>query len=439
MIEKVIEGKAYVDGAFIECCIGVEEERIVAVKKVLKGEETIRFKKGLILPAAIDVHVHFREPGFPQKEDFSTGTKAAAFGGVSCVLDMPNTKPSTTTSASCRDKISIAERKAYIDFGIYAGVTKENLEQLCDISKVASAFKVYLGGSTNTEAFNMDLLKVLASKTLEKVFAFHAEDEKCLSMNRIKENNLRDHAISRPGECEKKAVKEILRVFSTSTNHRVHICHVSSAATMSDLTNKPEWVTVGVTPHHLLLTSKDNLTFKETYYKVNPPLRSPVDRDSLWDAIIKGTIDVLESDHAPHTVEEKEQEFEKAPSGIPGTETMLPLMLYQFIKRDIPLSRLISLACEKPAETFGINKGKIEQGRDADFIVVDLKNIISIKSEELHSRCGWTPFEGFPAVFPKDVFVRGTRIIEDREFHGESGFGRFIGGKWKCLNNCRSG
>ncbi|HEC81863.1 MAG TPA: amidohydrolase, partial [Thermoplasmatales archaeon] len=388
MIEKVIEGKAYVNNEFIECCIGVEEERIVAVKKVLMGEKTLRFRKGLILPAAVDVHVHFRDPGFPRKEDFFTGTMAAAFGGVSCVFDMPNNNPPATTLASCKRKVSLVERKACIDFGIYAGVTTKNLERLSDLAKIVSAFKVFLGESTNTAAFDQELLSILASKPLGRVVAFHAEDDKCLSMNKVREENLKDHVLSRPSECEKVAVEKIIKCFSSSTRHRVHLCHVSSSAAIESLSKKPKNFTVGVTPHHLLLASDGELPLQQTYYKVNPPLRGSKDRDSLWNALFSGVIDIVESDHAPHTVEEKEMEFEKAPSGLPGVETMLPLMLYQFTKRGIPLSRLISLMCEKPAETFGVNKGRIASGNDADLIVVDLKDVERVNVDELHSRCG---------------------------------------------------
>ena len=426
-MEKVVEGKAYVNGVFVDCCIGVEEGRIKVVKKVLKGEKTIRFSKGLILPAAIDVHVHFRDPGFPEKEDFSTGTTAAAFGGVSCVLDMPNTKPPTNTIEACKEKIAIAERKTYVDFGIYGGVVQRNLDKLSQLAEVTTAFKVYLGESTNTEVLEEDLLSILASKPITRVVAFHAEDAECLAVHAGKEADLSDHAMRRPSECERKAVEKILKTFSSSLT-LVHICHISSSVALQTLSNKPGIFTVGVTPHHLLLKSNDDLPLQQTFYKVNPPLRSSVDQTSLWNALVSGGVDVIESDHAPHTMEEKEQDFATAPSGVPGTETMLPVMFHQFMKRNIPISKLVTLLCEKPASRFSLPKGRIEVGKDADLIVVNPKNVERIRADDLHSRCGWSPFEGFPAVFPTDVFVRGERVIEERELVGEQGFGRFIGG-----------
>ncbi|HID25272.1 MAG TPA: amidohydrolase [Thermoplasmata archaeon] len=426
MIEKVVEGKVYVGGRFVNCCIGVEGGKIKVVKKVLKGEKTIRFSKGLILPAAIDVHVHFRDPGFPEKEDFSTGTTAAAFGGVSCVLDMPNTKPPTNTIEACKEKIAIAERKTFVDFGIYGGVVPGNLDKLIQLSEVTTAFKVYLGESTNREVLEEDILSILASKTITKVVAFHAEDAGCLAVHAGKEDDLSDHAMRRPSECERKAVEKILKTFS-SFSTIVHICHISSSAALQTLSDKSENFTVGVTPHHLLFKADDELP-QPTHYKVNPPLRASVDQKSLWNALISGGVDVIESDHAPHTMEEKEQNFATAPSGVPGTETMLPVMFHQFMKRNIPISRLISLLCEKPANIFSLPKGRIEVGKDADLIVVNPKNVKRIKADDLHSRCGWSPFEGIYAVFPIDVFVRGERVIEERELVGKQGFGRFIGG-----------
>jgi dihydroorotase len=411
LIEKVIEGRAFVKGRFSECCIGIEQGRIAKVGKVVTGERRVKLK-GLILPAAIDVHVHFRDPGFPEKEDFSSGTISAAFGGVSYIIDMPNTVPPTTTAALCREKIGIGERKAYIDFGIHAEINENNVEDLSSLVKHCTAFKVYL------EKIADSVINRIPE--LEKVVAFHAEDKECLNRYKDGATNLLEHAKARPSVCEERAVKKILKCSAS----RVHICHISSIAALHVLSRKQ--VTVGVTPHHLLFKASKDLK-PQTLYKVNPPLRSGLDQEALWDSI--SSIDVIESDHAPHTLDEKEQDFSVAPSGMPGTETMFPIMLYQFIRRGLSINRLISLVCERPAEIFTLPKGKIEVGRDADFMVVEPKNVEKIKGENLHSRCGWTAFEGFPAIFPKELFVRGERVIEDGELVGERGFGRFIGGE----------
>ncbi len=423
MIEKVIEGKAYIDGNFTECCIGIENGKIVDIKRDLKGEEVYRFPHSIILPAAIDIHVHFRDPGFPNKEDFSSGSLSAAFGGVSLAIDMPNTNPPTITLDDFIEKKRSTERKSYIDFGLYAGITETNIDELSKLSEIATAFKVYLGSSTNAMVYHADDLNKLKNYANQNVILFHAEMEECLRNHRSIENSIKDHAASRPSVCEKDAVDRILNIFSEES--KIHLCHLSSALSFQSLSYKPRNITVGVTPHHLLFNFSQK--FKtQSYYKVNPPIRSPIDQDVLWNNIQSGKIDIIESDHAPHTIKEKEQDFQSAPSGVPGTETMFPLMLYQFIKRGIPLQRLISLISENPARRFNIKKGSIKIGNDADIIVVNIKNVEKIKSDRLHSRCGWSPFDGYNAIFPTHLFVRGESIVEERELSGDRGFGRFV-------------
>jgi dihydroorotase len=194
----------------------------------------------------------------------------------------------------------------------------------------------------------------------------------------------------------------------------IHICHVSSKEGLDAMASLP--FTKEVAPHHLLLDKRSKL---ESYGKVNPPLRDKEDREAMFDAFRSGRIDVLASDHAPHTIEEKEQEFSGAPSGMPGVETSLALMLALVKKDQIDLGMLIRAACERPAEIFGLNKGKIEVGRDADLIAVDSKNVVKIAARNLHSRCGWTPFENWEAMFPHSTFVRGVRIVAEGGLVGE--------------------
>ncbi|HDO19879.1 MAG TPA: amidohydrolase [Thermoplasmatales archaeon] len=424
MIEKVVEGRAYINGTFTECCIGIDEGRIVSIKRELKGEERYRFPRSVIIPAAIDMHVHFREPGFPKKEDFFTGTLSAAFGGISCVIDMPNTNPPTLNISSLLDKIALASRKACIDFGLYGCISNDNINDIERMNKMVTAFKVFLGESTNSLVMDMDKIDLLTKLNLSKVIAFHAEDEMCLEKYRFKAGNIKEYASSRPSICERKAIERLLETFSMDKKN-IHICHITSSASLDIMQSKPNNFTVGVTPHHLLF-NVDMEIKPDTYLKVNPPIRGKLDQESLWDGLRIGYIDVIESDHAPHTIDEKEKEFWEAPSGIPGTETMLPLMLYQFTMRDIPLAKLINMVCEKPADMLGVPKGKIDVGRDADLVVINLRNVERIKAEKLHSRCGYTPYEGFKAVFPTHLFVRGEMIIDSKEFVGDMGYGEYI-------------
>jgi len=426
-MDRTIEGKAYINGTFEQCCIGITDGKISDIKKILKSGEHYNFGNKLILPAGIDLHVHFRDPGFPHKEDFSTGSMAAAFGGISCVFDMPNTRPQTITTNAILEKKDIAKKKSFTDFGLYAAVTDNNIEKINDLSKHCSGFKIFLGTTTNSIRLSEQRLKDALSKAHQsnKITLIHAENEQCLKKNRIVEHDLKDHLRSRPSACEQTSIKNIIDIGKNTTT-AAHVCHLSSCEGFEMLRSRPKSLSVGVTPHHLFFDI-ENIDSKHSFYKTNPPIRSRFDRETLWNGVKNGFIDVLESDHAPHTLEEKENKFDQAPTGIPGVEVMYPLFLAEAKKDHLSFSMLISLLCNRPAELMGIPKGKIEVGLDADVVVVDLKKECKIKEENLHSKCGWSPFEGFHAIFPSHVFIRGEKLIEDHEIQVKQGFGNFVG------------
>jgi dihydroorotase len=352
---------------------------------------------------------------------------SAAFGGISCVFDMPNTIPQTTTLKEINNKINLASKKSFVDFGVFCGVTNNNINDIESLASKCSGFKIYLGSSTNTLLFDKKNLKESLQNFLKtnKPVLFHAEDEELLLKNKKVENNLADHIKSRPSICEVNSIKDILKD-SQKMNLKIHICHISSIEGLELLKNRPGNITCGLTPHHALLSAENN-NFLQTFYKVNPPLRSIFDKESLFNAVKNGIIDVIESDHAPHTKEEKETIFNNALSGMPGVETMLPLFLFLAKKEVISFSKVISLICEKPAELVNISKGYIQIGKDADLIVVDIKNVTKIKSENLHSKCRWSAFENWRAIFPTHVFIRGENVIEGNEIQVSQGFGKFVG------------
>ena len=425
----VVEGKAFIKNKIQQVCIGIENGRISKIAKILpKGEENYRFKKEIILPAGIDIHVHFREPGFTYKEDFSTGTISAAFGGISCIFDMPNTKPPTVTKKTTLDKIELAKKKAYIDFGLYTGITDENFEKIEDIAKYCNAFKIYLGSSTNTLLLDEKNLKeffTIIEESSDKPIMIHAEDEKCLNEHKKIERNLTDHLRARPDLCEVKAIQNILKY--RNKKNKIHICHVSSADSIELLKNKKDKASIGVTPHHVIFSKNiKKKTLPDSFYKVNPPLRTEFDVETLREHLTDGFIDILESDHSPHTYEEKNVDFDEAPSGLPGVETMYPIFLFWLRKNLLPLHRIVSLLCKKPAEILNIKKGEIAEGKDADLIIVDMKNIQKIKTETLHYKCEWTPYEGMQAIFPRYTFVRGKPVIEDYTLVGKKGYGKQV-------------
>ncbi|MBC7108047.1 MAG: dihydroorotase [Methanomassiliicoccales archaeon] len=409
-METVVEGRAYYQGNLVECCIGIEGGKIVSIKKVLKGEKHYNYSNKLILPAAIDAHVHFRDPGLTYKEDFQTGTIAAAFGGVSCIFDMPNTLPPAISSETIKEKMESVAKKAWIDFGLFGGcVSSFKPESIADM---VIGYKLFMSSITGELLVPDDqsMIKIMTSVSKTgKVISVHAEDERMI--RKLPEINLLDHDRNRPIEAEISAIEKLVSNFS---GNRVHICHISSARSFNSIRDTK--FTTEVTPHHLLL---DNSCELGAFGKVNPPLRNRNERELLFEAFIQGKFDIIASDHAPHTIEEKEDDFDVAPCGMPGVETTVPLML-NLVKRDlIDLKTFTKCACERPAEIFGLRKGRIEVGFDGDLIVVDHKKIERIKAENLHSKCDWTAFENYEAIFPHALFLRGMLVMEDRSIVGE--------------------
>ena len=393
-----IEGKFYHRGNIVEGAIQIEEGKIKSVKKSLPSAKKLR---GIIFPGAIDIHVHFREPGFTYKEDFYTGTLSAAFGGITFVMDMPNNSPPIIDAQSFREKLALVSSKANIDFSLYF-MLSPNSRGLEDIN---AAFKYYMGETTAARGWKIN-------KFPERAFiSVHAELEECI---RKESHDLKDHDVARPEKCEVLAVKELLG------KGRFHIAHVSSIDTV-DICKIGKF-TCEVTPHHLFLHRDMPL---RAFGKVNPPLRSKWMAEKLWNELNRGRIDIVAGDHAPHTLEEKEDDFSYAPAGIPEVETYVPIFMYLMKTGKIELRRLAEVLMERPAELIGIKKGKIEEGYDADLIAFDLKDVRKIRSRDLHYKCGWTPYENFYGIFPHTVLLRGEEVIEDYEITGER-LGRFV-------------
>ena len=409
MSELVIEGRAYVKGSIANWCIGIDNGKISEIGKNLKGDDRINFKDSIIFPGSIDPHVHFRDPGLTDKEDFSTGSLAAAFAGVTCVLDMPNTVPPAVSKNSLLEKKEQISKKSWVDYGLFAGCVPGS--DLKSMAPYAVGFKLFMGSSTGkllvTE--ESDIQKILAdAKECNKVLSVHAEDENLIKKD--PEKNISDHAKNRPPEAEATAINWL-----KESDCKVNICHVSSSAGLDALqaTN----FTSEVTAHHLFF-DKDSIG-NSTYAKVNPPLRTRNDRFALMKALMDGRISMIGSDHAPHTIEDKEQEFSYAPSGMPGVETSVPVFLAMVKKGQFPLERFVNAVSEKPAEIFNLNKGSIELGKDADFMIVNPGRVEAIKVKNLHSKCGWSLFEGFDALFPQAVMLGGDLLIEEGSIVGD--------------------
>lgn len=396
----VFEGKVWIPNkGLTDTCVGVENGKIKIIKSSLQGDKKIKFE-GIMLPSALDMHVHFRDPGYPHKEDWKSGSESAACGGVTAVVDMPNTNPFTSDVNTFDKKEAIASSKSIVDFGIGVNV-EEGLTDKEWFDTIPSAFwKLYPYGITSQQYFSN------AREVLEKTnkpLVIHGEHPDHMYDEPLKE--LADHTKNRHN-----AESECLS--SMPSSPYLHVAHLS---TENGLNNMPSLASSEVCPHHLLL-NLDNCQSMDC--KVDPPLRTRNDNSVLYNAFREGQIPILASDHAPHTVSEKRSDT--PPSGLPGVETMIPLMLNEVSEGRLEISRLINAMSEAPASRLNLERGRISEGLTADFMIVDMKNSQPIDLDKLHSNANWTPFEDWPAIFPSQVYRRGELIAEDSEITNTS-------------------
>ncbi len=400
----VVRGRAFYRGKLEPLSLGIEDGKIVTIRKLLTADEDHDYGDDLVLPGCIDLHVHFRDPGLTYKEDFPSGTISAAIGGVTTVVDMPNTRPPVTTRDALDSKIAAVRGRAAVDYGLFAAPrTGKDLARLA----AATAFKVYMAESTGGIQIDEEALADVlhAAGERKRLVVAHAEDAR--HFRETNASGLEGHATARPKESEVSALNILSRRRGTAP---VHVAHVTCVEALEAV---PPGATTEVTPHHLFLDYTKPLG---PFGKVNPPLRSRKDREALWKAFVGGRIDVVASDHAPHTVEEKEEvRFPDAPSGLPGVATSFPLLLRKVKSGDVELERIISAMATRPAAILGLAKGAIEIGRDADLVVVDPRRIEKVTAKRARYKCGWTPFEGMEASFPEAVYVRGEQVLEDYE------------------------
>ena len=402
------------------------DSKIRKIGKNLRADESFDCRGMLLLPGLIDSHVHFREPGGEHKEGWETGSRAAAHGGTTCALDMPNTSPPTTTVAALEQKRKLVASKSIIDFGLHFGATSENVAEITKARNIPSV-KVFLGSSTGSLLLEENVLSVFSAAKRKKKPAFvHAEDEgairkfsdvfrKRAALNPKTYSAATVHAMVRSNEAAAESASRAIRIAEKAGN-RIHLAHCTTAeeAAITARAKKAGIpVTMEVTPHHLFLTAGD-MKKLGNYGKVNPPLRSKKDVAALWAALRAGVVDTVGTDHAPHMRGEKDADYWAAPSGMPGVETVLPLLLDASSKRMLSLGDVQRLCCENPARIFGIkNKGKIAVGYDADLTLVDLKKVKRVRAEELLAKCKWSAFEGARLKgWPVRVWSRGALVFD---------------------------
>ncbi|HEY9889911.1 MAG TPA: dihydroorotase [Candidatus Obscuribacterales bacterium] len=373
-----------------------------------------------LLPGVIDPQVHFREPGLEHKEDLRTATRACARGGVTSFLEMPNTLPLTTTQAILTDKLALAAQKCLVNYGFFIGATAENLDDL-RTAHPTCGIKIFMGS-------NHGALLVDTEAAIEPIFAqgdrliaVHAENQARIQARRKLFAGRTDPAVHSEIQDNQTALEatQLALKLSKKYQRRLHILHLSTGEEAELLRQeKPPWVTAEVTPQHLLL----NTTAYEkigTLAQMNPPLKSAQDNEILWQALLDGVIDFIATDHAPHTLAEKAQPYPKSPSGMPGVETSLPLMLTQAKAGRCTVAQVAHWMSLGPAQAYGIpNKGLIAPGYDADLVLVDLENEYPVRREDLQTKCGWSPFEGWQLTgWPVMTWVNGEIVFDHGKFN----------------------
>ena len=406
--------------------IGVTDGRITAFGDLgqASATQTIEAQGLHVLPGVIDTQVHFREPGFPDKENFESGTKSAAAGGVTTIFEMPNTDPPTVNLEFLDDKLARAQGRAWCDYAFFVGATMSNVDHLAALERAPGCcgVKIFMGSSTGglLVADDATLNAVLAAG--RRRCAVHAEDELRLRQRQGlagKNNTAHDHPVWRDVETALSATRRLL-VAAHATGRKVHVLHITTGEEMELLARHRRLATVEVTPQHLTLAAPECYDRLGTLAQMNPPIRDQAQQDALWRALDFGLVDVVGSDHAPHTLDEKAGTYPDTPSGMPGVQTLVPVMLNHVSAGRLSLERFVDLTASGAARLYGIAaKGRLALGYDADLTIVDLKAKRTITNDQSHSKSGWTPFEGMEVTgWPMATVIRGNVVMREDEILG---------------------
>ena len=381
-----------------------------------------------VLPGVIDTQVHFREPGPDHKEDLETGSRAAVLGGVTAVFEMPNTSPATSTVAALEDKLARAHGRMHCDHAFYGGATPDNADELKAMERLpgCAGIKVFMGASTGSLLVDDDagVARVLAA--ISRRAAFHCEDEARLNARKglARDGDWSSHPDVRDAKAALLATQRLITL-ARAAGKRVHVLHVSTAEEMRFLRDHKDIATVEVTPQHLTLRAPECYEEMAGRAQMNPPIRGNAHRTALWSALKTGVVDVIGSDHAPHTLEEKARPYPASPSGMPGVQTLVPVMLDHVAKGRLSLQRFVDLTSAGAKRVFGIaGKGRMAAGYDGDFTLVDLRATRVVEDAMSASRCGWLAFAGRTLTgWPVATIVRGNVVMRDGELN-RPGLGR---------------
>ena len=424
----------------VRTSVVIEDTQIAAIDPAIQtmAHEVIDAQGLHLIPGVIDDQVHFREPGLTHKEDLVSASRACAKGGVTTFLEMPNTVPATTDQAQLNHKLALAAEKSLVNFGFYIGATPHNLEVLKNAERTPG-IKIFIGSSTG------DLL-VDEQEALERIFAettlpitAHCEDEATVRANREQfadTQNVADHSRIRDHEAAVIATRRALDL-AYRHQHRFHVLHVSTADEIELLRDHRELITAEVCPHHLFF-NVDDYPRLGTLVQMNPSLKTKADNQALWQALLEGQLQVIATDHAPHTLAEKRQPYPQSPSGLPAVENSLALMLNQVSQGRCSMEQVVHWMCDAPARVWDIvNKGRIAVGYDADLVLVDMNRTAEIRNDEQETKCRWSPWHGVRLTgWPVVTWVRGHQVFNRGRFNlarrgTEAIYDHARGGYWK--------
>ena len=412
-------GSCYIDGKLTKTDIGLSGNKIQKIGKIeLNSSKVYDATDKVVLPGIIDTQVHFREPGSTDAEDLESGSRAAVLGGVTSLFEMPNTNPPTSNLVEFDKKLQAAKNRMHSNYAFYFGATPDNADQLARLKDVEGCcgVKLFAGSSTGNLLVDKeaDIEKVISSS--DRVVSIHSEDEDIIKLRKkfIRKGDVHSHPEWRNVECAMSSTRRVVKI-AERYNKKIHVLHVTTKDEVDFLAMHKKNVTFETTPQHLTLYAPDCYDKLGTYAQMNPPLRTKEHYDRLWVAIKNNIVDVLGSDHAPHLKENKDKEYPNTPSGMPGVQTIFPIMLDHVNNGKLTLQQLINLMCENPCRIFGIkNKGYLKEGFDADLTITDMNKEVTIKNEMIASKCGWTPFNNHKVKgFPVGTIVNGHLVMSD--------------------------
>jgi len=427
MLDLIIKnGSCYIDGKLEKQDIGIKNSKIseIGKLKVENSKEVFDANNLTVLPGCIDTQVHFREPGDTDAEDLNSGSRAAVAGGITSVFEMPNTNPPTSSKKEFFKKLKLAQKRMFCNYAFYFGATPDNYKELSEIKNLEGCcgIKLFAGSSTGNLLVNKeeDIEKVFQNSS--KVVSVHSEDEEILNMRKklIKEGDVKTHQIWRNEVSAIASTRKIVKI-AERYKKKAHILHVTTRDEVDFLSQHKGKITFEITPQHLTLSSPSCYEELGTYAQMNPPIREKIHQDRLWYAVKNNFVDTIGSDHAPHLKKNKDKIYPNSPSGMPGVQTLVPVMLNHINDGKLTLEQFVNFVCENPVKIFDIkNKGFIKKGFDADFTIVDMKKKILIKNENIKSKCGWSPFNGYEfkgtpvlTIIAGDIKMKDGNIIGD--------------------------